>query len=490
MSTIKTIVYNDPAQSAFVYNTAEVQIDGSGAMLKRRTLPSNQLVIATGRVQQNADITPTAFNSFYMRGNATWSAGAGYNCDDVTPLSYLSLNDDSVRDGVTPIPNTSHFNFKDIGTVRFKYKPAYSGPPSVSRYIFTTGVSTEGSTKGQGSLITMTHDSGTGRITVITRNATDTGTTSSPFGNWFPVAGTWYEFEFNYNSVAGTAQLFIDGNVQSSNSVRIGVNDRDYFYFGNYYSSVGGWTSEGSFRDIEIFNTIQHTSSFVSEIPRVVNLYPLESRIEPQDFSTSEGLENFENVTSPLVGDSNIRYCIKVENSLYRISGGMLISSNGTYAESNTVSEIVADKDLVTTFIQNGARLTFSPILYSGVLGLYTPNLISDTLTYDFFTVPVFCETCTLYGFIKDNCDPVDATVRVYSKKPFLSQGNLISIDETVTTDIAEGGSFEVELVIPDQQTVYKFEATWTDSQGVTQTRKYNILIPNAPTALLENVVQ
>ena len=133
------------------------------------------------------------------------------------------------------------------------------------------------------------------------------------------------------------------------------------------------------------------------------------------------------------------------------------------------------------------------PILSSGVDGVVSPELVSTTTTYDFFAVPVSCDQCTLYGFVKDNCeDIVSGTVRVWVKKPFSAQGIQNAIEETVEireSDDNSPGYFEIPLVIPDEGTLYNYEIKFVDSDGKNWKRKGTLQIPNAATALFNTTI-
>ncbi len=477
--------YNTNDQNVFAHNTSEILIDGAGATLIPRALISSELLVATGRITQDADIGASL--PMYAVGNAVWDAVDGYDSTDNTNGSYFSLNNDSGRDGVTPLSPTSHFNFGGTGTIRFKVRFPYSGNPTLNNYIFTTGDTTDNG--GLGSLITLRHTV-SGDLNLITRNDVGGGTVNSGIGSFVPVAGQEYEFELNCNGNTSVAELYIDGarhNWSISIAAQTSVS-RDFFYLGNYYH-VSSFPSEVSFRDLQIFNTIQHTADFTGEIPRVVNVYPFESRIVPTETVVAEGFLDLTH-SATLEGTASIKYTLKIENTEYYLVGAILTVSNGTLAQSSTVAEWVAQKDAVSTFIAAGARIVFIPILASDELGIWKPTLVSTTNRYDFFALPTVCGECILYGFVKDNCsDITSGTVRVFVKKPFLTQGNLTAFDETINIELPNG-FFEVPLIIPDNDDLYYILVKFVDAEGKNWTYSKQILIPNSVSALLSNVVQ
>lgn len=500
VSTETTLIYDTPNQNEFSHDNTEILIDGTGASLIKRSLTANELLVATGRLTQNSDIgasLPT-----FLEGNASWGLTNGYDLSGTGTADYISLNDDSGRDGITPLTPTSHFDFEDIGTVRFKMTPQYSGNPASDLNIFSTANSTE-FTGSQiltlsGSQIQFRHVAG-GDLRLFTTHATDISTQGSAFGSWSPVSGQEYEFEFNYDTSIG-ASLYIDGVLLGSVGVVSTVNPRDMFVLGASvgFSEAGG-ASNAFFRDLQIFNTVQHVANFTSEIPRVVNIFPLESRVEPAEFSLVEGFFSSVDVKT-LVGTSDVKYTMKIENNVYWFNGGVVLS-DGSLAESNTLAELTTNAAAITAFVVSGARFTLQPILSSGPLGLYSPLLVSTTLLYDFFAIPVSCTDCVLYGFVKDNCKAITSgTVTVTTKKPILTQGNIITVEEVVTIDPTKDGFFEVELVIPNfktttpelangSQDVYDVLVEWIDSDGDAKSAKYKVLIPNQTSVLFADAV-
>jgi len=266
---------------------------------------------------------------------------------------------------------------------------------------------------------------------------------------------------------------------------------RDFLRFGSILLVP---TSSPNFyvKDIEVFNTVKHIANFPSEIPRAVNIFPLESFIEPLDVSVADGVEGIiqNAVTNPT---DNVNYVLKIESQYKYIDGGALEESDKTLAQSNTIAEWEANLPAISAFISSGARIVLCPVLYSAPSGISTPELISYTLDYDFFAIPVSCEECTVYGFLIDNCENVaSASIRFYTDEPFLSQGNVVSLDETITDadkiDITNNGLFEMGLIIPDQGTIYNvdFELTSTDNIKFTLTKR--IAVPNQTTAIFNDI--
>ncbi len=479
MSTEKKINYNTNSQNSFVHNTEEVQIDINGATLKKLPLQSSELVVATCGIEVNAD-------RFTGNGVITLGPAASRNtsgADAYYDMEGFDANGEGYVD----------FDSSDVGTqnqfcIRFKIVFPYTGTPSTFNYIVTSYDSTVAG--GLGSLITLRHETN-GSLFFALRNATNSATFNGNFGGFAPAAGQEYEFELNvdYSQFNNFHRLFIDGVQQGGTLGTSGMtaNVRDGLRIGGYYTTSNSFKSSHKIRDVQLFNTVQHIADFPLEVPRLVNVYPLESLIEPQDISLAEGFIN-------AVDDSDggpIQYVLKIENQYKFILAGSLVNSLGTLATSSTLAEFVAAEAEITTAIESGARVTLVPILSSGTKGLLNQLVRSTTLTYDFYALPVSCNECTVYGFVKDNCnDIVSGTARIYVKKPIRTQGNVISFDETVDIRLPNG-FFEIPVVIPETGTEYLVDLRWVDSDGKNwKVLKQKIQVPDATTALYNNIVQ
>lgn len=481
--TIKIIQYNTADQNVFAHNTAEILINGSDASLIKRTLTTDEMLVATGRVQSDSDLGASTVTR--LSGNATWNSTDGYDMSSSVTSGYLSMSDDTARDGITPIPNNSQFNFGTHGTIRFKVKFPYSGNPAITNSILCMGDSTVSS--GLGSLLALQHTTG-GALNLLTRDDTNSQSVNKVFGGFSPVAGQEYEFELNMkqDAIGRRAKLFIDGVLLSEQTSLAVITNalRDFLYFGMYYVASPSFLSEITVRDIQVFDEIQHDFDFTQEIPRIVNLYPFESSIEPSEYSLADG---FSSMAGDITGD--VRYNLKIENTYYYLLAGVLTVSDKSFAQSNVEADWNLYADVVSSFIESGARITFNPVLSSGASGIGSSSIVSNTVDYDFFALPVTCTECVLYGFIKDNCsDIASGTIRVYTKKPILAQGNLLALDETVDVKLPNG-FFEMPLVIPNTGEVYKLEAKWVDTDGKSWKYKANITIPNQTSVLLKDAI-
>lgn len=485
MSTLTTIKYDTANQNQFVHTPSEVLIDGTMTMVDR-ALPPNELMYASGRVTKDIDLSVSAVKFAYRRGTALWSMANGYDLTDTSGVGYISMNDDSLRDGSTLLENTAHLNFGAVGRYRWKHKANYTGTPAATRHWIASGRSV--AANGLGSLIEVSHLTN-GNVSIRTGNAAGTATVST-FGAWNPVIGTEYEIEMSINSNLGSASLYVNEVLIGHAAVRIGVEDRDFLYFGCRYINTIAVNGNCFMRDFQVFNT--EALEDADSLPRIVRIKEaIESLVEPQMVSQAEGYV-FSADDLTINGDSNIKYVLKIETEYKWVTGGNVQTSDGTYAQANTLNEFNASIGAINTAIGDGVKLTLVPILYSGPLGLYSPSVTFTTLEFDFHALPISCEVCNLYGFVKDNCeDIISGTARIRTTVPIHTQGQTIAFDETVDLDPLNGGYFEMPLVIPNYKSLfptieangrsdtYLVQLKWIDVDGKSWSETNEILVTN-----------
>lgn len=439
MSILKTIIYNTADQNVFGHDSNEVLIDSNGATLKKLGLLPDEMLMANGKMQADADRAIDGNVAIFLNGDASWDeANQRYDLSNSATLNNISLNDDSGRDGINPLTPTSHFNFQDTGCIRFKAELPYTGFPSGDKYIFSTGNSIINN--GLGSRFDLLHSHTTGNISVIAFSSVGTGQAVKVFGAWAPVAGTKYEFELNINGA--TAEFYINGVLFGNvTGLHTGLS-RDYFNFGTDYTRT--LRSEIYLSDIQIFDEIQHTSDFSSEIPRIVNIYPLESKITPVEITEVKGIEQLSHSVT-LTGDSGIKYTAKINGVEYYLVAGVITESDGTYSQSSSVSEWVAAQEALTDFVSSGAELIMLPILSSGAFGIYNPLLISTTLAYIFFNIPESLNKCLVHFEIYDpSGDPIEGAKVTIEINDFWYGEAFIVRQKVGFTDVNGKGSLEI----------------------------------------------
>lgn len=457
---IELVEYNDPLN--FIFDDTQIEIVGALVKLKRMPLQGSELSVFTCKDSVNADrasglgvMTLTNSNRVLFNGKYYYDLSGG------------AIN---VSASILDQPDIAVLN---EGCIRFKMVPKYNNAPAPSNSTIFTLVDNLG-----GSRFYLYHGSN-GNFEARYNNSSNTSFNSLLFGAWAPVADTEYEIEINWSLIFGVARLFVNGvQIGEDQVISQTAGLRDKLIFGS--SEGGGLVSDFLIRDIQIFNTPQHTIDFINEIPRVIPLYPVCSPIEPIQPITADGLFNLE--------ESGLaRYTIKIGTNYYYINNGVITASDQTKLKSNTVEEIVAAVNAITAAIVNGAVIKIVPLLCSNdERDSYHP-LTSNTITYNFFAFPLGISSCTVYGYVRDNTTGSKATVKIFSDDNLIIGDSVVLLNEqNLSTD---DGYFELEIAIPAPGVKYSYEISGKDKNGKTYTIKGKISIPDQPTALFSSLI-
>lgn len=167
------------------------------------------------------------------------------------------------------------------------------------------------------------------------------------------------------------------------------------------------------------------------------------------------------------------------------------VNSDGTYAQSNTYSEITTNIGTLLTGSGAGVNVRFRVFLHSAD-GSTTPDITEVEVEYDFqspsFTSPA---TCIVYGFLVDsNSTPiVGATVKARPKRlPNIvpSNSTIILTEESTTTD--SNGYWELDLIqSASLEDTSKYDFTILQTNGLGKI--YNRTVPAEETAIFEDLV-
>ena len=220
----------------------------------------------------------------------------------------------------------------------------------------------------------------------------------------------------------------------ATNVSELPVNGEIYGQFKIYYTNSD---TQASFNNLLITLTSQ--------------IYPID---DPYIISNIElntqGIENIVEVVSKSGNDDVSRVCI-INDSPYYFDGSNWVTSDYSYAQSNSAAEILSNLVSLNAIIDTGASFNMAYILHSDD-GTTTPTITTDTVTYDFWAGPVTEPfQCLVYGYCYDeNNDPiedVEITITLNQEKILYNNEvtlfNLPGIE--VTTDA--NGYWEAELI-------------------------------------------
>jgi hypothetical protein len=144
-----------------------------------------------------------------------------------------------------------------IGTIRFKITPNYSGTPSTS-----LGIISIGNASTLPNLFVLRHVDTSGILNMAFWNSSGVSIFEST-SVWSPISGTEYEFSLNFDFTAGATRLFIDGTQFGSLQTQTGTrtSTASFVQIGDYIYGTP-YLSNFSIRDLIIYNTVQHTADY------------------------------------------------------------------------------------------------------------------------------------------------------------------------------------------------------------------------------------
>lgn len=221
----------------------------------------------------------------------------------------------------------------NVGAFRLRYTPNYSGTPATNTTIFEFAPPSGNADK----MLVFHSATGTLRLTAYTSAGTVKHSaavfSATP---WAPVAGTSYELELDWDTVAGIVRLFVNGVLFGSmgvSSYARGTTATDlYIGAGTAYP-----IANASFDDLLLFSTAQHASGYTPGYTVPEAIYTLASVTLPVftygGAGTIQALTNF----TTTEGDAP-RYTL---NGKY-FDGSAWVASDGSYAQANAKATVLA----------------------------------------------------------------------------------------------------------------------------------------------------
>lgn len=229
------------------------------------------------------------------------------------------------------------------------------------------------------------------------------------------------------------------------------------------------------------FTNSNNQSSFDNLlITLTAQIYPID---DPYIISNvSIGIDNIDSITEAVTktgSDDISRVCI-IAGSPYYYDGASWVTSDYSYAQSNSASEIIAAIDALDDIIGNGATFAMAYIFHSND-GSTTPSITTDIIVYDFFGgVESAPNECIIYGTMRDeDGDAVENGVVTISSSntKALYNNNILTLDQKTVLTRSNG---YWEAVLPET-TNMDIHFIFTFSNDNTH-REYPRIIPNEDT--------
>lgn len=419
------LLYPFTTPANYTFDSDVIEVSGGKARLKDQR-PSG----ATFHANYNADVDGN-WGDGVLTGTPVGGASVSGGKLDLTggTLKYVdydaNLNADS----------------QQVGAIRFKYTPNYSGSPATVRNFLTISKAVDST-----NLITVWHDSG-GYIRLQIRDSANVSIIAGvALGTWAPTDGIEYEFELNWDITTGATRLFIDGNQFGATQTGTGIRSDSINLLRIGSDFLGIESPNFKIDDFIIYSTVQHTANYTpgASIPATIYATTNPSLVCNATFR-HEGIDAFTE-TKTATGSDEVKYILKKGTTRYYWSGSAWVVSDGTYAQSNTAADIEANKAMFT----DTAVTTEVTVLLHSDTGSTTPELDVLQVDYDFSgSTPDSIETCIIWGYqvqTDAEADPADIAIHLVNDAvQYKANITIMREDYTVTPD--ENGYWEIELV-------------------------------------------
>ncbi|MHA1379273.1 MAG: hypothetical protein ACTSRG_12895 [Candidatus Helarchaeota archaeon] len=195
-------------------------------------------------------------------------------------------------------------------------------------------------------------------------------------------------------------------------------------------------------------------------------------------------------LTYTKTGNDDIKLILNISGVDYWWAGLAWEISNSSFAQSNDVITILANK--TTLPLTGGKNLSFKAIFYSET-GQSTPVLDELIASYGFVFNCHDILNCIVYGCVKSVDEmPVDAKIRAYSPTPFIHNNNWITIDVETTADST--GKWQLPIIETEsiKSTLTKgiyFDIKYIGDNGNDKTDTIeNKIIPNQAKSRFEDL--
>ena len=258
---------------------------------------------------------------------------------------------------------TNNASFTQQGTIRFKVTPNYTGTPANNVFINIGTVSDL--TNG----IWLYHASSTNIALTIKNSSNAFIIQDVGLGAWVPITGNEYEFELDIDISNGITRLFVDGKQFGTTQTATGIrtNTATTIQVGDW---IGGTNpSNFSMRDLEIFDNVQHTTSY--QVNSYTPNYTTQYALTTYGLNAS-GPTNLSNLN--VEGQQEVKFLASYASSLtadYGLGSTLVAGTSGTYSISGGKLVLGSGQNNYIRYVAaSNANMT-----YTGTIRFkYTPN--------------------------------------------------------------------------------------------------------------------
>lgn len=257
---------------------------------------------------------------------------------------------------------------QQVGALRYKYTPNYSGVPGIVQLISSI-IKATGDRKNR---IELTHRGTSGDIILEIRDLNDSILMSHiAVLGWNPTASVTYEIEINWDLTAGATRVFIDGVLQGSTNTTTGTRDSNIGVFSIGGGFNGAGTPDFEIEDVIYFEAVQHTANYAPG-------YTLE---ESKYLASTVDLPGFSYILQGTIQSLDVFATTEVDAPRYTFEGqywnGSWVASDGSYAQA--IDKATAITNLPTLDMTGQTEVSVQAVF----AGSNTQSSVDDlTLTY------------------------------------------------------------------------------------------------------------
>lgn len=341
------------SDAGFTYDNTKAEFTG-GLVRQKDLRPLNAVLAATYDLAKDLSWINSGSGTHTNKGTTALVGGK---------LQALGVADNGVSYTSTEIGSVGN-----TGALKFKFTPNYSGTPSTNLTLFENRAPS-----GSNDRIVLFHGAtGVIRLTMYSSVGSVIHSAANLGGVWNPVAGTEYEIEFNWDTIAGLIRVFINGVLQGNTPVQSFARGTTATVLEIGAGATYAF-SDGSYNDVVMFSEVQHSAGYTA------------------GYSLPEYIYAANNVDLPTFSYTGIGTIIAVEASTVTVvgsprftvaglywNGSAWVASNGTYAQANDAATVIAN---LTSLNVTGATSVAVKVLFQNANTLSSVDLVSVTVT-------------------------------------------------------------------------------------------------------------
>lgn len=368
--------------------------------------------------------------TFYTSYNTSVDAVSGGGSLSGTAVGSASISSGQlVLNGSTDYVDyaaTSNADSVQVGCIRVKVTPGYSGSPSTNSYFWDISAST-------GSFLNRlgVYHHANGNLYLRANQATGTSVINGAMGLWSATASTEYEVEFNWDFTAGESRVFVDGALIGSRPETL-TRDTNIGLF-----RVGANVSvaehyNGSIGDIQVFSTVQHTTAYSVT---AFSPYATGATLTVANAVITTNLEAL-TVTSTVPTNTTLQFTVSRDGTELYWSGSEWLTSETTTSRTNYNASITT-ANWQSLISEGSSGIAFNWFLGSDD-GIVAPTLSEFAINYQGTVLASITGTY----LNPDGSFPSSATVQAVAKDITLIDNQNIQINPShVITSTVSGST-------------------------------------------------